>query len=157
MAKNKKHKTQTGGLQEKKEVVVETEVVTDELAEENPFQQKKQQSKKHKTQTGGLQEKKVKVIPTKEEIKQEEKAKTAKLKEKKKEANKDRPNFFVRMFTRIKEVFGELRRVEWPTLARTLAQTGVVLGVVVLFAIIIFGIDAGLQELHKLIVPPPAG
>ena len=104
-------------------------------------------NKKHKTQTGGLQEKKVKVEPTKEEIKAEEKERKEKRKEKKKENRKERRG----PITRIKEVAGELKRVEWPTFARTCKQTGVVLGVVVAFAIVVFAIDFGLGELYRLL------
>jgi len=100
-------------------------------------------NKKHKAQTGGLQEKKVKIAPTKEEIKQEQKAEKVKRKEKK----KDR----VGIIKRLRDMFGELRKVRWPTFGETVKQTGVVLGVVLVFAIVVFGIDQGLAQLFKLL------
>ena len=102
---------------------------------------------KHKTQTGGLQEKKIKVAPTKEEIKQEQKQDKAKRREKSKAARKDKPS----IWQRIRDVFGELKKVRWPSFAHTLKQTGVVLSVVLIFALIVFGIDRGLGELFKIL------
>lgn len=104
-------------------------------------------NKKFKHETGGLQEKKVKVEPTREEIKQDRKAEKEKIKAKRREAKKNRIGFF----QRIRDVFGELKKVNWPTWAHTLKQTGVVLGVVVAFALVVFGIDRGLGELFKLL------
>ena len=102
---------------------------------------------KKQPQTGGLQEKKVKVAPTKEEIKQEQKDEKAKRKEKAKERKKNKPSFIVR----IREMFGELRKVTWPNAATTFKQTGIVLGIVLIFSIVIFGIDQGLLQLFKLL------
>ena len=104
-------------------------------------------NKKYKTQTGGLQEKKVKVEPTKEEIKQEQKEEKAKRKEKRKERKKDKPS----IVQRIRDMFAELKKVRWPTFSKTVAQTGVVLGVVLVFAVVLFGINYGLAELFNLL------
>ncbi|MDR0462569.1 MAG: preprotein translocase subunit SecE [Christensenellaceae bacterium] len=104
-------------------------------------------SKKFKTQTGGLQEKKVKVEPTKEEIKQEIKEEKAKRKEKVKKEKADKPRFG----QRFKDLFSELKRVKWPTAGQAFKQTGVVLGVVLVFAVVLFGINFGLTELFKLL------
>jgi len=102
---------------------------------------------KERPQTGGLQEKKIKVEPTKEEIKQEQKAAKEKRAKKVKERRKERVGFIAR----IRDMFGELKKVRWPTLAHTIKQTGVVLGVVVVFALIIFAIDSGLGQLFKIL------
>ena len=104
-------------------------------------------SKKHKNQTGGLQAKKIKVDPTKEEIKQEQKAEKAKRVEKAKAAKKER----VGVVQRLRNVGGELRKVNWPTFGKTVKQTGVVLGVVLAFALVVFGIDQGLSQLFRLL------
>ena len=104
-------------------------------------------NKKHKNQTGGLQEKKVKIEPTKEEIKIEQKQEKQKRREKAKERRKDR----VSLWQRIRDVFGELKKVRWPTAAKAFAQTGVVLGMVFVFSIIVFGIDQGLGQLFRLL------
>lgn len=102
---------------------------------------------KFKYQTGGLQEKKVKVEPTKEEIKQDRKAEKEKRRAKALERKKDKIGFF----QRIKDIFGELKKVRWPSFGHAVKQTGVVLGVVVIFAIVVFGIDQGLGQLFKLL------
>jgi len=104
-------------------------------------------NKKFKTQTGGLQEKKVKVEPTKQEIKQEIKEEKAKRKEKRKELRKDKPKFS----QRVRDLFAELKRVKWPTFPHALKQTGVVLGMVLIFSVVLFGINYGLAELFKLL------
>jgi len=105
---------------------------------------------KHRHQTGGLQEKKIKIEPTKEEIKVEHKQEKQKRKEKAKERRKDKPS----LWQRIRDIFAELKKVRWPTLPKAIAQTGVVLGVVVMFSIIVFGIDQGLGQLFNLLVRP---
>ena len=105
------------------------------------------ENKKHKHVTGGLQEKKVRVEPTKEEIKLDRKADKAKRKERAKERKKDR----VSLWQRLKNVGGELRKVTWPTFAKTVAKTGVVLSVVAMFSLIVFGIDQGLGQLFRLL------
>ena len=107
-------------------------------------------NKKHKHQTGGLQEKKVKVEPTKDEIKIEQKQEKQKRRERAKERKKDRPS----LWQRLRDVFGELKKVRWPTFSQTVAKTGVVLGVVILFSIIVFGIDQGLGQLFRLLTRP---
>ena len=103
--------------------------------------------KKFKTQTGGLQEKKVHVEATPEEIKQERKEMKEKRREKARERKKDKPS----IWSRLKDVFAELKKVNWPTFGKAVKQTGVVLSVVMVFALIVFGIDRGLGELFKLL------
>lgn len=113
-------------------------------------------NKKHKTQTGGLQEKKVKVELTKEEIKEQQKEIKEKRREKAKANKKERRG----LITRLKDMGSELRRVEWPSFGKTMKQTGVVLGVVLVFAVVIFGIDRGLSFLYDLLqrgIEPPQG
>ena len=102
---------------------------------------------KKRPQTGGLQEKKVKVELTKEEIKEEQKAEKEKRKTKAKTNKKERDS----MFKKLRDVGLELKKVRWPTLGKTVRQTGVVLGVVLCFALVVFGIDQGLSQLYKLL------
>jgi preprotein translocase subunit SecE len=71
-------------------------------------------------------------------------AKNAKPKNKK-------PNFFVRMGRKIKEVFSELKKVSWPSFSKVVKQTGIVLGVVALFMVVITLIDFGLGQLLTLL------
>lgn len=74
----------------------------------------------------------------------------------KKQANKNKkPNAFVRFFKGIgkkcKEVFSELKKVTWPSFPKVVKQTGVVLGVILVFLIFVTAADLGLQELLKLV------
>ena len=104
-------------------------------------------NKKNKTQTGGLQEKKVKTAPTKEEVKTAEKEAKAKRKEKKAERKKNKVGFW----RRVRDFFGELRKIRWATFGLTLKKTGVVIVVVIIFALVVFGIDQGLGALFHLL------
>ena len=51
---------------------------------------------------------------------------------------------------RIKDVFSELKRVTWPTFPKVVKATGVVLVVVLIFTVIVTGINFGLQTLLDL-------
>ena len=62
-----------------------------------------------------------------------------------------KPNIFVRMGRKLKEVFSELKRVTWPTFPKVLKSTGVVLVVVLVFLVVVTGINYGLQALLNLI------
>lgn len=62
-----------------------------------------------------------------------------------------KPNIFVRMGRKLKETFSELKRVTWPTFPKVLKATGVVLVVVLVFLVVVTGINQGLQQLLKLI------
>ena len=52
-----------------------------------------------------------------------------------------------------KETFSELKKVTWPFFDDVCKKTGVVLVVVLIFAVIIFGIDTGLGALMRLLRP----
>ena len=96
--------------------------------------------KEKRPETGGLQEKKVVVELSPAEIKANKKAERAKRMAKRLEGRKERIGFF----QRIRDVIGELKKVNWPTWAKTVKQTGVVLAVVLVFALVVFSIDSGL-------------
>ena len=68
---------------------------------------------------------------------------------KKKDKNK-KPNFFVRMGRKIKETFSELKRVSWPTFGKALKATGVVLGIVLIFLVLVTGVNYGFSKLLEL-------
>lgn len=70
-----------------------------------------------------------------------------------KQVGKDekKPNFFVRMGKKLKETFSELKRVTWPTFPKVVKSTCVVLVVVLVFLVILTGINYGLQELLTVI------
>lgn len=77
------------------------------------------------------------------------------MSEEKKIVKAKKPNGFVRFFKnigkKIKETFSELKKVTWPDFPKVVKQTGVVLGVVLAFLVLVTVIDFGFQELLKLI------
>ena len=62
-----------------------------------------------------------------------------------------KPNIFVRMGRRLKETFSELKRVTWPTFPKVVKSTCVVLVVVLVFLVVVTGINYGLQKLLEVI------
>ena len=72
-----------------------------------------------------------------------EKKEGAEKKAPKKDKNK-KPNFFVRLGRKLKETFSELKRVTWPTIPKALKATGVVLVIVLIFLVLVTGINIGL-------------
>ena len=62
-----------------------------------------------------------------------------------------KPNIFVRMGRKIKEVFSELKRVTWPSFPKVLKSTGVVLAVAVVFLVVVTAINYGLDALLTLV------
>ena len=74
---------------------------------------------------------------------------------KKVEKKNKKPNKFVAFFRGIgkkfKEIFSELKKVTWPEFSKVIKQTGVVLGVVLLFLVCVTLFDTGLQALLKLV------
>jgi len=72
--------------------------------------------------------------------------------EKAKKADKNKkPNIFVRFGRKIKETFSELKRVTWPSFGKALKATGVVLVIVLIFTVVVTGINTGFSALLKLI------
>ncbi len=62
-----------------------------------------------------------------------------------------KPNVFVRMGKKIKEVFSELKRVTWPSFGKVVKATCVVLVVVLIFTVVVTAINYGLQTLLELL------
>ena len=62
-----------------------------------------------------------------------------------------KPNIFVRMGRKLKEVFSELKKVTWPSFGKVVNSTGVVIAVVVIFLIVFTAINYGLNALLGLI------
>ncbi len=62
-----------------------------------------------------------------------------------------KPNIFVRMGRKIKEVFSELKKVTWPSFGKVMKATGVVISVVVIFLIVFTAINFGLSSLLDLV------
>ena len=62
-----------------------------------------------------------------------------------------KPNIFIRMGRKIKEVFSELKKVTWPSFGQVVKATGVVIAVVVAFLIVFTAINYGLNTLLGLL------
>jgi len=62
-----------------------------------------------------------------------------------------KPNIFKRMWKGIKGIISELKKVTWPKGKVVVKSTGVVLAVVVIFFVILFGIDYVLAGLLSLL------
>ena len=73
-------------------------------------------------------------------------------KEVKKAKKKDKkPGFFKKIGMKLKDVFSELKKVNWPSFGKVVKQTGIVLAVVLMFLVVITAFDNGLLYLLKLI------
>ena len=62
-----------------------------------------------------------------------------------------KPNIFIRMGRKIKEVFSELKKVTWPSFGKVVKTTCVVLVIVLVFLVVFTAINFGLGELLQLI------
>ena len=62
-----------------------------------------------------------------------------------------KPNVFVRIGRKFKEVFSELKKVTWPTFGKVIKATGVVIAVVVSFLVVFTAVNFGFNELLGLI------
>lgn len=58
---------------------------------------------------------------------------------------------------RIKETTSELKKVTWPSFGTVVKKTGVVLAVVIIFAVVLFGIDRLLSWLFELLTTSVSG
>ncbi len=52
---------------------------------------------------------------------------------------------------KVKGLFGELKKVTWPSFSKVVSQTGVVLAVTLFFLVVLMLMDLGLQQLYKLL------
>lgn len=59
--------------------------------------------------------------------------------------------FFKRIGRKFKETFSELKKVTWPDFAKVVKQTGIVIGVVLAFLVVLTAFDYGIQALIRLI------
>lgn len=87
-------------------------------------------SKENKTSTN---EKEVKTTNKVVEVKAKDVAKDKKKKDKVKKPNK--------MVKALKDTGNELKKVTWPTFKEVVKQTGIVLVVVLVFALVLFGLE----------------
>lgn len=72
-----------------------------------------------------------------------------KAKKQKKDKNK-KPNFFVRIGRKLKETFSELKRVTWPTFGKAVKATGVVIVIVLIFLVLVTGVNFGLSKILEV-------
>ncbi len=87
-------------------------------------------------------------VASKAEVKETKEVKASK-KEKKQKATKSK--VVEPKKSRIKETFAELKKVSWPSFAKTMKQTGMVLSIVLIFGIVVFGFDVLISYLLKLV------
>ena len=64
-----------------------------------------------------------------------------------------KPNIFKRLGTFFVKSWSELKKVSWPSFKTVLKNTGIVLLVVLFFAVIIFGVDMLFTYLISLMSP----
>ncbi len=62
-----------------------------------------------------------------------------------------KPNIFIRIGRKFREVFSELKKVTWPSFGKVVKSTGVVLAVVVSFLVVFTAINYGLNTLLGLL------
>ena len=62
-----------------------------------------------------------------------------------------KPNIFIRIGRKFREVFSELKKVTWPSFGKVVKSTGVVLAVVVFFLVVFTAINYGLNTLLGLL------
>lgn len=70
-----------------------------------------------------------------------------------KTATAKKPNIFVRFGRKVKEIFSELKKVTWPTFGKTVAQTGIVIAVVLFFIVIITAVNFGFSAIYNQVFP----
>lgn len=85
------------------------------------------------------------VVPAKTKSKDKKVKKDKKMKDKK-------PNIFKRLGKRFKETNSELKKVSWPTFGKVVKQTGIVIAIVLIFAVVLLGIDKLLELLFGLLI-----
>lgn len=98
-----------------------------------------------KSEKNSTKEEKVLTKQELKEQKKQEKLKAQKAKEKKEKKEKKGG-----LFRKLKEAWSELKKVTWPTFATVVKKTGVVILVVLIFTVVIFGIDYLLGLLYNL-------
>ena len=69
------------------------------------------------------------------------------------QAKAKKPNVFKRLGAFFVKSWSELKKVSWPNFKTVLKNTGIVLLVVLFFAVIIFGVDALFAWLVSLMSP----
>ena len=81
----------------------------------------------------------------------EDKTSNSKVETKKAQSKDKKDNIFKKIGRKFKEVFSEIKKVTWPDFKTIVKSTGVVLGVVAIFLVVITLMDLGLGALLELI------
>ena len=152
-SKNSNVKTVASGELENAQASLNGEVVTSDDAtmpvseEKNAVQpnaeQNEQASLQNSLKKGSIAEEKAEKKKKKDAKENNKTKKTNDKKKDKKEKGK--------LKRKAKETFSELKKVSWPSFGEVCKKTGVVLVVVLVFAVVIFGIDYCLGLLVNLI------
>lgn len=89
-------------------------------------------------------------------LKKEEAKKAAEKAKDKKDKKEKKPFWLVRFFRwmgrGIASIFSELKKVHWPTFKQVCKSTGIVLGIVLIFGVILFGMWILFGMLHHLLL-----
>lgn len=88
-------------------------------------------------------------VLTKKELKEQEKLDKQKKKDKQKKAKKEKKPG---LFKKLKDAWGELKKVTWPSFMSVIKKTGIVILVVLVFTVVLFGIEYGLGSLYRLLL-----
>ncbi len=67
-------------------------------------------------------------------------------------AEAKKKNIFARMGSFFRACIGEIKKITWPTAAATTKNFGIVLVVIVVAALLIYGLDRGLYALLNLVM-----
>ena len=81
----------------------------------------------------------------------ETKTSNSKVENKNSQQKNKKGNFFKRIGKGIKDTFAELKKVAWPDFKTVVKNTGIVLGIVGIFLILITVMDYGLGVLLELV------
>ena len=117
--------------------------LTEEKTEEQTIQiESENQTEELTKQTN--QDLEDKTVVLKDNKKSKEKENDSKKKTKKKD---NKPNVVVK---KTKETVSELKKVSWPSFSKVVKKTGVVIAVMIIFTVVLFGIDRLLSLLFDL-------
>jgi preprotein translocase subunit SecE len=81
----------------------------------------------------------------------ETKTSNSKVENKSSQQKNKKDNFFKRIGKGIKDIFAELKKVAWPDFKTVVKNTGIVLGIVGIFLVLITVMDYGLGVLLELV------
>lgn len=148
MAKSKRK-----GKSKQKKPATKPVVVVNDNVETNEATNKEQPTEVVSNPYEGLSEKQIAKLKAKEEKqKQKEQRKFEKEKAKKLKKEQDEKNGKVSLGRRIKETGSELKKVSWPSFGEVCKKTGVVIAVVLFFAVVLVAFDWLLSLLYNLFI-----